>query len=118
MKIDYDQLPPECDALCEFRDCLQKGEDKGTYTIGRGYTSYRKEPRYVCVTRMNRGCGANRNLSNVDIKQLINKYKEKLDLFKSPKQIVNQLLSLIFLIYNQAQQDINQLEEYHKEGRQ
>jgi len=54
--VDYNKLPPECDKLCKYRKCLHKGEDKGSYTVGRGYTSYYDKPRYVCVTRMLRGC--------------------------------------------------------------
>ena len=55
-KIDYSKLPPECDFLCQYRNCLHKGENKGSYTVGRGYTTYYDKPYYVCVTRMLRGC--------------------------------------------------------------
>ena len=44
------------DELCELRPCLQVGEDKGNYTPGRGYTSYRKNPPLVCMRRHCHGC--------------------------------------------------------------
>lgn len=49
----------EADVLaedCVGRPCLWVGEDKGSYTPGRGYTSYHKKPRLVCWTRHQRGC--------------------------------------------------------------
>jgi|GEM_PF-2452944 len=55
-KIDYSKLPPECDALCAFRRCLMRGEDKGSFTPGVGYTSYHDESQYVCMTRHAHGC--------------------------------------------------------------
>lgn len=54
--IDFSKLPPECDVLCEWRDCLHRGENKGPYSPGRGYTGYYPEPEYVCMTRMQQGC--------------------------------------------------------------
>jgi len=56
--IDYSKLPPECDQLCQWRPCLHKGEDKGHFQPGRGYTSYYAKPEYVCMTRLTRGCYA------------------------------------------------------------
>jgi len=56
--IDYSKLPPECDQLCKWRSCLQKGENKGAYTLGRGYTNYYEKPGYVCITRLLHGCYA------------------------------------------------------------
>lgn len=41
-------LPPEADHLCLFRPCLQKYEDKGSFTPGRGYTSYHEDFRPAC----------------------------------------------------------------------
>jgi len=50
------KLPPECDALCEWRVCLQPGENKGTYNQGVGYTSYYTTPQPCCMTRLLGGC--------------------------------------------------------------
>ena len=55
MKIPK-KLPPECDFWCAFRHCFQKGFDKGPYVVGRGYTSYYKKPKYVCMHRLLVGC--------------------------------------------------------------
>lgn len=44
------------DELCELRPCLQVGEDKGSYSPGRGYTSYHKHPKLVCMRRHCHGC--------------------------------------------------------------
>ena len=57
---DFLGLPPECDELCEFRICLHKGYNKGSYAVGRGYTSYYSKPIYCCMHRLNHGCGDNR----------------------------------------------------------
>jgi len=50
---------------CASRPCFVLGVDKGTYTPGRGYTSYHRDgrgklkPRPVCETRHHRGCPTN-----------------------------------------------------------
>ena len=44
------------DESCVGRPCLNIGEDKGTFTQGRGYTSYHKNPKLVCLTRDLHGC--------------------------------------------------------------
>lgn len=49
---NVDALEPDC----AFRPCLQVGEDKGSYVQGRGYTSYYKNPKLVCMRRHLRGC--------------------------------------------------------------
>lgn len=49
-------LAPEADILCKWRECYIPGQNKGTYSQGRGYTSYHDKPRPVCVTRMCHGC--------------------------------------------------------------
>lgn len=41
---------------CWARECMWAGEDKGSYTQGRGYTSYHTKPKPVCMTRHTRGC--------------------------------------------------------------
>ena len=41
---------------CPSLKCFWLGEDKGTYTPGRGYTSYHAKPRLVCMTRHCHGC--------------------------------------------------------------
>jgi hypothetical protein len=51
-------LPPEADALCLMRPCFNKYERKGTFSPGRGYTSYSNRFEPVCATRMTRGCPA------------------------------------------------------------
>ena len=44
------------DRDCAKRDCFVFGFDKGSYTPGRGYTSYREKALPVCLTRMVHGC--------------------------------------------------------------
>lgn len=41
---------------CWARECLWVGEDKGSYTPGRGYTSYHDKPHPVCTKRHLHGC--------------------------------------------------------------
>ena len=45
-----------CDNLCWSRECMRPGEDKGSFQVGRGYTSYHAKPKPVCVTRHLHGC--------------------------------------------------------------
>lgn len=53
------------DQRCGKRDCFALGFDKGTYAVGRGYTSYhtdakgRRVERAVCSTRLYHGCPTN-----------------------------------------------------------
>ena len=53
------------DAKCGDRECFALGFDKGSFTQGRGYTSYhtdakgRRVERPVCMTRHLRGCPTN-----------------------------------------------------------
>lgn len=47
---------PDADDLCLYRDCYCVGEDKGSYSPGRGYTSYHAEPLPICMARMCHGC--------------------------------------------------------------
>jgi hypothetical protein len=42
--------------VCPTLDCFHVGEDKGTFAQGRGYTSYHKVARLVCMTRHLHGC--------------------------------------------------------------
>lgn len=56
MKESIVPLPPECDPWCRYRRCLAPGENKGTFSQGRGYTSYSQEFRPVCITRHVHGC--------------------------------------------------------------
>lgn len=46
------------DAGCAFRECLNVGEIKGSFTQGRGYTSTtpKKDRKLVCMTRDTHGC--------------------------------------------------------------
>ena len=50
------RLPPECDNLCLLRPCLNKYEDKGSFSAGRGYTSCSKGFNPACSTRLCNGC--------------------------------------------------------------
>lgn len=43
-------------ADCLSRSCYQLGFDKGVYVQGRGYVSYHKKERPVCMTRHLHGC--------------------------------------------------------------
>ena len=47
------------DRACFERPCFRRGEDKGTFVQGRGYTSYHPQPRRVCMTRHLLGCPDN-----------------------------------------------------------
>ena len=52
--VGYDGKKVEADAYardCSSRPCFRLGQDKGTFTPGRGYTSYHKKPVWVCMTR-------------------------------------------------------------------
>ena len=44
------------DADCAWRSCLHVAPDKGSYTVGRGYTSYHANPKLVCMHRHSHGC--------------------------------------------------------------
>ena len=54
-----------CDKGCKGRPCFSLGFDKGSFSPGRGYTSYhtnakgRRVERPVCMTRHLRGCPTN-----------------------------------------------------------
>ena len=41
---------------CPKLNCYQLGQDKGPYSPGRGYTSYYKTPKWVCMRRHLHGC--------------------------------------------------------------
>lgn len=45
-----------CDRNCVSKKCFWLGQDKGTFVQGRGYTSYHKTPRWVCMRRHLHGC--------------------------------------------------------------
>ena len=49
-------MPPECDKLCRFRKCYHKSENKGSFSVGRGYTSYHEKFYPSCGVRMCHGC--------------------------------------------------------------
>lgn len=44
------------DAKCKTRLCFWLLQDKGSFTQGRGYTSYHAKPRWVCGKRHLDGC--------------------------------------------------------------
>lgn len=43
-------------AKCGEQSCFGLGFDKGIFSQGRGYTSYHKKERPVCMTRHLHGC--------------------------------------------------------------
>lgn len=53
------------DRECRNRSCFSLGFDKGSYSPGRGYTSYHRDAKgrtvekAVCGTRHHRGCPVN-----------------------------------------------------------
>jgi hypothetical protein len=53
------------DSGCAKRECFALGFDKGSFSVGRGYTSYhtdakgRRVEKPVCGTRHYRGCPSN-----------------------------------------------------------
>lgn len=55
-KGEYAYGTNECGLLAWWRECYHPGENKGTYSPGRGYTSYHKVPIKVCGTRYFHGC--------------------------------------------------------------
>ena len=60
MFVKYGKLRVDvADRDCLTRPCFQLGFDKGSFTPGRGYTSYYKKERPVCMTRHVRGCPIN-----------------------------------------------------------
>ena len=66
MKVKIkDRLVDVCDRECPNRPCFSLGLDKGTFTQGRGYTSYHKDAQGrtvehpVCWTRHLQGCPIN-----------------------------------------------------------
>lgn len=59
MMVRFPKLRQSFDVLdkeCVSRPCFWPGEDKGIYVQGRGYTSYHKKPRKVCMQRHLYGC--------------------------------------------------------------
>jgi len=77
-------LPPECDVLCPFRPCFNKYEDKGSFSVGRGYTSYSETFRPACGTRLNHGCphwrGKPQDKDEVDLSEALKWAAEQLEL--------------------------------------
>lgn len=49
-------LAPECDPLCRYRSCYHPDTNKGSFSQGRGYTSYHTDFKPVCGTRQYHGC--------------------------------------------------------------
>jgi hypothetical protein len=41
---------------CLTRRCYHPCQDKGSFTQGRGYTSYYKNPKWVCMRNYLHGC--------------------------------------------------------------
>lgn len=66
MKVKIEgRLVEVLDKDCKNRPCFRLGFDKGSFTPGRGYTSYHKDAKGrtveypVCFTRHLRGCPTN-----------------------------------------------------------
>jgi len=78
---DETALPPECDCMCPFRPCFSKYENKGSFSPGRGYTSYSETFRPACGTRLSRGCPAWRGKPDdrVDIRRALETAAEQLE---------------------------------------
>lgn len=74
-------MPPECDLLCRFRSCYNKYENKGSFSVGRGYTSYHEDFRPACGTRLNHGCPFTRGgeQDNFDMREALEWLGEKLE---------------------------------------
>ena len=114
--IDYRELPPECDSLCEYRNCFHKGENNGTFSLGRGYTSFFKTPEYVCMTRMLNGCphGPINERPMPDFNKFMKEITEEIDNAKCTKKVKRQMdkykniirmLSLTFSELNKKEVD-------------
>lgn len=86
-------LPPECNKLCLVRNCFHKYENKGTFSVRRGYTSYYEEFKPACCTRMNHGCPDTRDKEYEEFE--LEKVKEFLAKDKLPKHLKKILLELI-----------------------
>ena len=55
-KGDYSYGCNECGEFAWWKPCFVPGENKGSYTPGRGYTNYLEKPIKVCSTRHQMGC--------------------------------------------------------------
>ncbi len=55
-KGDYAFGCNECGITAWWKPCFRPGEDKGSFQTGRGYLTYNKNPKKVCLTRLTRGC--------------------------------------------------------------
>lgn len=96
---DFSQLPPECDPICRWRKCIHKGENKGPYVAGRGYTSYYTKPQYVCMTRIHHGCGDRReNLEILDTDKMLNDFEIRIAELKYSKKVRVLLLDMLTVI--------------------
>jgi len=47
---------------CLQRKCYQPHQNKGPFTVGKGYTSYYKNPEWVCMRNHLHGCPDNPEL--------------------------------------------------------
>lgn len=56
VKVRGNRLCDVASDRCLYRECFHPGEDKGSFQIGRGYTSYYENPELVCMTRHHHGC--------------------------------------------------------------
>lgn len=113
-------MPPECEPCCMFRSCYNKYENKGSYTPGRGYTSYYSQFYPACGTRLNSGCpdrtgGLN---DSFDMTKAVNFLKEKLKEYKNSdmkKKEKERLLNFILkLIDNMENKNLRHVEEVKK----
>ena len=95
----HDKLPQECDELCRYRTCFHPGENKGTFAVGRGYTSYHAKPIPVCIYRMNHGCpsieiNGERMRPLPDVKRLLADMEDEADEVKCTQKVKRLLRKL------------------------
>ncbi len=87
-------LPPECDLLCRFRSCYHKGEDKGSFTQGVGYTRYYETFNPCCMSRLSHGCGG-RDTIPVDISEALTWCVPKLQGSTKEKKVAVRIIEQI-----------------------
>jgi hypothetical protein len=55
------------EADCLQKKCYHPHPNKGSFTQGRGYTSYYDKPEWCCITRENSGCPNTQVLKEVKL---------------------------------------------------
>jgi len=80
------------DALCKYRTCYSLMVNKGPFTLGKGYTSYHKNPDIVC--RQNHICGCPED-PIIDIPLVLNELSEETEKLRWDKKKVKRLVDLL-----------------------